>query len=179
MALYYPHRHPYFEDSQPVKLDEFTYKDMLHVIDPRDLPHRDYAPLIPYVKYISTADNTMKFFVPSPVTINAWNFYIQFVEWDAQVMDTALPAPEAARLLLWGGNLRVHCGCPSFLYYGYAYILTQLDAAMKAEVRFPKIRNPQLKGLLCKHGRRAIKVLPFHLADMAKAIKQQREHFSA
>ena len=178
MELHYPHRHPYFEDSHPVVLDEMTYKDMLHVIDPRDLPHRDYAPLIPYVKYISTEENTMKFFVPSPVRINAWNTYVQFVDWEAQVRDTTLATTEAARLLLWSGDIRIFCPCPSFKFWGYEYILTQLDASMVPEVRFPHIRNPQLKGLCCKHLRRCLKVLPFHLGDMAAAIKQQREHYS-
>lgn len=164
-------------------LDEFTYKDILHIIDPRDLPHRDYAPLIKFVRYVGIDDNTMKFFVPSPVGtttpggLNMWNTYIQFVEWDAELRDTAINPVEAARLLLWSGNLRVHCPCPSFKFWGYQYILTQLDAAMFPEVRYPHIRNPQLKGIVCKHLRRTIKVLPFHLGDMAKAIKEQRQHF--
>ena len=179
--LYYPHTHPYFDDNHPVMLDEFTYKDMLHVIDPRDLPHRDYAPLIKYVKYVGTDKDTMKFFVPSPTKINMWNTYVQFVEWDAQVRDTDITAVEAARLVLWAGNIRVHCPCPSFKWWGYHYILNQLDAAIFPDEAagniFPKIRNPQLKGIACKHLRRTLKVLPFHLGDMATAIKQQRTNF--
>ena len=176
MMLHYPHNDPYFSDDHPAILDEITTKDLLHVIDPRDLPHRDYAPLVKYVDYVETRQSIMKFMVPSPSGINKWNFYVQFVEWPAQVRDTSITAPEAARLLYWSGNIRVHCGCPSFLFYGYEYILTQMDAAMVPEVRFPHIRNPELKGVLCKHGRRVIKVLGFHLPDMASAIKQQREH---
>lgn len=175
--LHYPHTDPYFSDDHPAILDEITSKDMLHIIDPRDLPHQDYAPLVKYVKYVETRQNTMKFLVPSPTRINRWNFYVQFVEWNAQVRDTSVSAPEAAQLLYWAGNIRVHCGCPSFLFWGYEYILTQLDAAMRPETRFPHIRNPQLKGILCKHGRRVIKTLGFHLGDMATAIKQQRESY--
>lgn len=177
--LYYPHTHPYFHDDHPEMLDEMRYADLLHVLDPRDLPHRDYAPLIKYVRFVGIKESVMKFFVPSPTRINRWNTFIQFVQWNAEVRDTATTAPDAARLLLWSGDIRIHCGCPSFLFYGYEYILTQLDAAMRPETRYPHIRNPQLKGILCKHGRRVIKVLPFHLADMAKAIKQQREHYSS
>jgi hypothetical protein len=158
----------------PTMLNEITAKDMRHIIDPSDLPHRDYAPLLKSVKYVETRENIMKFFVQSPTKINKWNFYVQFVEWNAQVADTSINAVEAARLLYWAGNIRVHCGCPSFLFWGYEYILTQLDAAMVPEVRFPHIRNPQLKGILCKHGRRVIMVLGAHLGDIAQAIKQQR-----
>jgi hypothetical protein len=178
MLQHYPHTHPYFHDTHPVMLDEVTYKDIMHIIDPRDLPHRDYAPLIKFVRYVGTDDNIMKFFVPSPTKINVWNTYIQFMEWDAQVRDTNIDNNEAARLLLWAGNIRVHCPCPSFKFWGYQYILTQLDASIEAEVRFPHIRNPQLKGIVCKHLRRTIKVLPFHLGDMATEIKNQRQHYS-
>ena len=175
--LHYPTDHPYFDDSQPEMLDEVTYKDILHIIDPRDLPHRDYAPLIPFVKFAGIDANTMKFVVPSPTAINEWNTFIQWVQWNEEVRDTDINANEAARLLLWSGDIRVHCGCPSFLFWGYQYILTQLDAAIRPETIYPSIRNPQLKGIACKHLRRVIKVLPFHLGDMAKAIKDQREHY--
>lgn len=183
--LYYPAHHPYFDDdhpvitdgNRPVMLDEISAPDMLHVIDPRDLPHRDYAPLLKYVRYVGTQDNIMKFFVPSPTRINRWNTFIQFTQWQAQVRDTTITPVEAGRLLYWSGDIRVHCGCPSFLYWGYEYILTQMDAAIVPEVRYPHIRNPQLKGILCKHLRRCIKVLGFHLGDMANAIKMQREHY--
>jgi hypothetical protein len=55
------------------------------------------------------------------------------------------------------------------------YILTTKDAAIVPETRFPSIRNPQLKGGMCKHLIRSMKVLPFHLGDIAKAIKETRE----
>jgi len=176
--MYLPLDHPYFAEDHPVILDEMQFSDLLHTIDPRDLPYRDYAPLVKYVKYIETKESIMKFFVPSPIRINKWNCYIQFVEWGAQMRDTTLSAPEAARLLFWSGNLRIHCQCPAYLFWGMQYIDTQLDIAIRPETRFPAIRNPQLKGIACKHLIRTLKVLPFHLGDMANAIKQQREHFS-
>lgn len=175
--IYYPHNHPYFQDDHPIVLDEMNYKDIMKHIDPRNLPHRDYAPLIKYVKYIGTEGDIMKFYVPSPTKINSWHTYIQFDEWDAEIRDTSISAVEAARLLLWGANIRVHCDCPAYKFWGMQYIDTQLDIAINPEERFPHIRNPNLKGIVCKHLSRNIKVLPFHLGDMAKAIKYQRAHF--
>jgi hypothetical protein len=172
--LHYPHTHPYFHDDHPAVLDEMTYKDILHVIDPRDLPHRDYAPLIKYVRIVGIKGNIAKFFVPSPTKINSWNCYIQFTQWNEQLRDTSITPTEAARLLLWSGDIKMHCACPAFLFWGMQYILTQLDTAIVPENRFPHIRNPNLKGIACKHLRRTIKVLPFHMGDMAKAIKEQR-----
>jgi hypothetical protein len=174
--------HPYFHDDHPFILDEMQYKDLLHSIDPRDLPHRDYEPLIKYVKYVETNDNVMQFYVPSPTPekyenftgLNLWTTSIQFIEWDNVLADTSVNAVEAARLCLWGANLRIHCPCPAYKFWGMQYIDTELGIAMFPETRYPDIRNPQLLGIACKHLRRTIKVLPFHLGDMASAIKKQR-----
>jgi hypothetical protein len=172
--MYVPLDHPYFQDDQPVILDEMQFADLLHTLDPRDLPYRDYAPLIKYVRYVGTKGNIMKFFVPSSTRINRWSTYIQFSQWAEQVRDTSITAPEAARLLLWAGDIRIHCACPAYLFWGMQYIDTMLDIAIFPETRFPAIRNPQLKGIACKHLLRTLRTLPFHLADMAQAIKQQR-----
>ena len=165
--------HHYFHDDTPHVLDEEYYKDIMTEINPNNLPYKDYAPLIPFVKYVGTKKNNMKFFVPNKY--NGWNTYIQFVEWMEQVNDASLTANEAARLLLWGANIRVHCPCPAYKFYGSQYILTQLDAAIIPEKRYPHIRNPNLKGIVCKHLNRCLKTLPFHLGDMASAIKEQRK----
>jgi|HigsolmetaGSP11D_1036233.scaffolds.fasta_scaffold00013_34 hypothetical protein len=173
--------HEYFgNDDIPVRLDELHYRDIMAEIVPNNvagrkhnkLPFRDWAPLIKYVRYVTTRGNTMKFMVPAKY--NAWETYIQFPEWESQVRDTNIDANEAARLLLWSGNVRLHCNCPAFSFWGFQYILTQLDAAIYAEGRFPIIRNPDLKGIACKHLIRTLKVLPFHLGDMAAAIRAQR-----
>lgn len=156
------------------RLDEFTYKDIKNIINPRDLPHRDYAPLIKSVNYVETRGDTMKFFVPNHY--NGWNTYIRFVEWDNQIRDKSITPTEMARLLLWSDNIQVHCPCPSFIFWGYQFILTQLDASIVPETRFPRIRNPHLKGICCKHLRRTMMVLPFHLGDMASSIKEQRRY---
>jgi hypothetical protein len=180
---YVPLHHPYFQDDHPVILDEMQFKDLMAAVDPRDLPYRNYAPLVKYVKYIGTDANTMKFYVPSPTphrypefaAMNLWETYFQFIEWDQMLHDPSVSASEAARLLFWAGNLRFHCTCPAYKFWGFQYIDTQLGIAIHPEVRFPSIRNPELKGILCKHGIRSLKVLPFHLGDMAKAITAQRE----
>lgn len=159
----------------PTTLEEQTYRDLLRAIVPGDLPHRDYAPFISSVRYVETLGNTMEYFVPN--SYNGWSNYFQFQDWDEQVKDQSLNVTEAARVLLWAGNIKIHCTCPAFHFWGGQYILTQLDAAIVPEERFPHIRNPHLRGISCKHLRRSIKVLPFHLGDMAKAIAIQRRHY--
>jgi hypothetical protein len=160
------------DDNTPYRLDEMYYKDFMKEINPNNLPHRDYAPLIKYVRYVATKKDTMKYFVPNH--LNGWNTFIQFTEWDEQVKDLSITPQEAARLLLWGGNLKLHCQCPAYKFWGSQYILSQLDSAIVPEARFPHMRNPNLKGVVCKHLNRTLKVLPFHLGDMATQIKKQR-----
>lgn len=161
-----------FESAE--RLDELTYKDIMKVISPNDLPHRDYSPLIKYVRYEEMRKDIMKFFVPNHY--NGWNTYIQFIDFNEQLKDLSINAVECARLLMWSSNIRVHCTCPAFKFWGSEYILTQLDAAIVPENRFPHIRNPYLKGIVCKHGNRTIKTLPFHIGDLASYIKVERQN---
>lgn len=170
----------YFCDEVPARLDELHYRDLVGEILPNSvagakngkLPYRDWAPLIPSVHYERTRGNTMKFVVPSGR--NGWETYIQFDDWFEQVDDRQITATEAARLILWGANVKLHCGCPAFSYWGFKYILDQMDASIEHEDRYPHIRNPDLKGIACKHLIKTLKVLPFHLGDMAATIKAQR-----
>ena len=77
--------------------------------------------------------------------------------------------------LLLAGNLKVRCTCPDFLYFGNKYILTQLDAIQgdEKEHRFPKIKNPDLKGTgLCKHLIVALEVLPFWISEITSKYKK-------
>lgn len=51
------------------------------------------------------------------------------------------------------GDVHIRCTCPAHLYWGYAYEATQMKYlyGIPRENRFPKIRNPNLKGTICKH----------------------------
>ena len=179
----------YFSDDKvPVRLDELYYKDLMKEIVPNNvagrktgnLPFRDWAPLVPTVDYAGFRNGIVHFEVPTPTPheaqrrLNVWDSYIKFVEWEDQVVDLTLEPMEAARLILWGANLQVHCNCPSYSFWGFQYIMTQLDASIFPETRFPGIRNPHIKGIVCKHLIRVLKVLPFYAGDLARSIKQER-----
>lgn len=57
-------------------------------------------------------------------------------------------------------------------FWGYKYILTALDAIHPGykETRQPKIRNPQERGIMCKHAALALTVLPLNASSIAKSI---------
>lgn len=48
-------------------------------------------------------------------------------------------------------DIKVACSCEAFLYQGYKYITYKAQAGIDPEGREPKIRNPQQRGMLCKH----------------------------
>ena len=72
------------------------------------------------------------------------------------------------------GDIEVHCNDPSYLYYGWQYIGTQLGYALFPERRFPRIRNPGLQGTVCKHLFNVLQVLPFHITRIVRDMKRQR-----
>ena len=165
-------------------LDEETYKEIIRDITGNstpgailhNLPYRDWAPLIKFSRYVDHKGNIFKYFVPNQY--NGWNTYLQFMDWDEQLVDPSITPTEMARLLLWAGDIRVHCSCPAYKFWGHQYVATQHEAAIIPENRFPAIRNPQLKGQLCKHLRVSIKTVPFHLGEIAQAIKATRLEMS-
>jgi len=155
------------------RLDEFTVKDISKIINPTDLPHRDYEPLLRSVKWEGCKQNICKWLVLN--SMNGWNTYVQFMDWDQQLQDTSINAREMANLLMWSGDIRFHCTCPAYRFWGMQYICTQLGCAIIPENRFPHVRNPQLKGIFCKHGRKLFRVIQFQRGFIAGAIKRQRD----
>jgi hypothetical protein len=169
-------------ESVPVMLTELGFKDLVADIIPNTpagetnskLPYRDWSALIPYVKYEGYKGDTLKFIVPN--RYNSWPVYIKFDSFYDMVADTSLNCNEAARLLFWGSNLRCHCSCPAFAFWGHNFVLTQLDSAIHPETRFPHIRNPELKGSFCKHLRKVMMVIPFKIGVLAACIRYERAH---
>lgn len=50
------------------------------------------------------------------------------------------------------GDVKVSCSCPAFKYLGYDYISSSIDSKSGTkEDRYPKIKNPELGGIVCKH----------------------------
>ncbi len=71
------------------------------------------------------------------------------------------------------GNIKVHCDCPAFKYWGYKYILGGMDALYgKREPRFPKRNNPKLKGSLCKHMVKVLDILDKNLSKITQEVKR-------
>ena len=49
------------------------------------------------------------------------------------------------------GNIKIYCSCDAFLYHGYKYIAFKAKSGIEPETRAPKITNPNMQGMACKH----------------------------
>ena len=168
-----------------------TYKEIISAIDPSFLQHAKRASILQGIRLAKGSsctldkeeepstfcNGTMAFVVPSSNNQNNGINYInriQITEWNDVVNDLTLTPQEATKLIIWSGHVKVHCTCPSFLYYGFQYILTQLGISIYPEDRPPHIRNPGLKGIVCKHLNRSIKAFPFYGNEIRNQVKKER-----
>lgn len=71
------------------------------------------------------------------------------------------------------GDVKVYCNDPSFLYWGFKYISYLKGYGLRKESRAPLIRNPQMKGSVCKHLDSVLKVLPFHIGEVTRDLKKK------
>ena len=71
------------------------------------------------------------------------------------------------------GNIKLYCNDPSFLYWGFKYIAWNKKYGIYKEGRFPKIRNPKLKGSVCKHLSNALEALPFNEVVITRDLKKK------
>ena len=97
---------------------------------------------------------------------------VVFVEHDVQVPVYDITVEGSHNFLIAPGVV-VH-NCPAFLYWGYAWILTQLDAIdPPPEDRKPDIRNPGSRGTVCKHLALVFSVFGNHWNSVTRDLKAQ------
>ncbi|PHM51590.1 phage tail protein [Xenorhabdus hominickii] len=79
---------------------------------------------------------------------------IRFEEWDTALDDLSEKEKNTSRVVrqLCAGRLSLNCDCGRHKYW-YRYIATAGNFAISPpkEYIYPKIRNPNLKGVACKH----------------------------
>lgn len=91
----------------------------------RFVTHSQYTPGLKYTQYIELKD------------IKDMKYFKEF-------------SPEQVADLMLAGDLKVSCTCPD-MRYRFSYKAWTEGYGIKKERRFPKIRNPLLKGSVCKH----------------------------
>lgn len=107
---------------------------------------------------------------------NPRKYYTQYIKLlDMKDLDYVkdLTKKEIIRLML-SGDIAVYCNCPDFLYKGYKYMGYNMGYGFFREMRFPKKRNPNLEGTVCKHLGAVLSVYMMHWTsiykDMTKTV---------
>lgn len=156
------------------RIDELTRKDLIADVDKWT---KDKARLVRKAVYLGiTEDYTVFFRVPSVTARPSTNYTVKIslVDYPDIAEDKDLSVQEKVRLAI-AGDLKISCTCPAYLYFGYKYIMTQLDSnESDAEHRFPKIRNPKLNGVMCKHCYIAMQAFPMNWSSIAKDIENNK-----
>lgn len=166
------------------QINEVTYKDIASGIDNNFLRQGERSKALQPPQFAGFEGNMMNWRVPSSEFSENGIVYlnqVRFDDWEEVGQDTSLNWRERSLFALWASNIRLHCTCPSFLYWGYQYILTVFDAAVYPETTRPgkypsepwRRRNVGEKGIVCKHLNRTLQVLPFHGGEIATEMKRQ------
>ena len=73
--------------------------------------------------------------------------------------------------LIQSGDLLLHCNDPSYKYY-FQYVATKGGYSIRPERRYPKKRNPQLTGSVCKHLLAVLSVLPLYTNSIVRDFRK-------
>jgi hypothetical protein len=180
-------------------LAEITYKDLMD--DPRmnttflhqnlrigtsrynnayRLPRGQKVYYFGGISYQGFSGDTMIFYVTPSTEYSHREKYaspymcqIKFLSWDEIGNNPDMTIREKVSYLLWDSDIQLHCTDPSFLYYGFEYILSQINAAIIPQGIPPTRKNPTQQGLVCKHLNRILRVIPFYFNDIGLAITRQ------
>lgn len=158
--------------SQLITLDEFVYKELKKEIDPKTLKRSKTLGASRYVG-LEHDGKTARFKTKAQTTPNKnyWTQWVRMEDFDEVKGMDDLTVFEKVTLLI-SGDLSLKCNCPAFTYWGFEYILTQLDAVFGGEEdRYPEVRNPDLEGIVCKHLARVLYIFPFNIPKITRDMK--------
>lgn len=184
-----------------VPLRELTYKQLKSEIDPRFLKARERIRELRKrgTRYAGLRGSSMIFRTFSSDYGKNGVIYEQ----EVKLFDLAEKLRQPDRLLrdrvldaLVRGDVGLRCTCPSFVYWGFGYILHHRGAAAPGRTLWPvsgpkawpapvkrrpryygagsrRNRNWMLKGIMCKHLGLIMEVLGFHWASVVRDLKKQ------
>ncbi len=115
---------------------------------------------------------------PQRFGTDAWYQTVSFLDFKDAMNSPGETMADRVYLMMMSGDIALHCTCPSFKYWGYWYIMNGLDAAVYAQNIRPDVRNPQMKGVICKHLDIILKVMPFYRSDFTRDIRAQGFDFA-
>lgn len=93
---------------------------------------------------------------------------VRLIEGKTQVYDISLlNGPHDYHANGW-----IISNCPAFLYWGFAYKAYKKGYGLKVEKRRPTIRNPHMRGFVCKHLYKVLMSYPAWCKEFARKFKE-------
>lgn len=159
----------------------FTGKELIDARDGDFIHHDQYASELgePELEYCYA--NTLVFTIKSSkygkkdkktggTIITKYKVFILFEDFYTIGKDKDIDFGDAVDYAVDYADWHVRCTCPAAQFWGYNYESTALNYlyGIPRENRFPKVRNPNLKGTVCKHADVVIRWILSHKDIVAK-----------
>jgi hypothetical protein len=180
-----------FESEEQYLLLEMTRKEILSKVDDKFINHKKNARELPTKnnfgvrydsvrkinidgnKYIEVTFKAKSATNPEPTIYKQKLLLVDLLPL-LKDKESKLTLREKVMKAVQEGDIKVHCSCQAFLFYGYSFITTKLGIAHDKylEDRPPDIKNKLQRGIVCKHAAWSLKNLPFVVSDITKELKE-------
>lgn len=153
----------------------FTLKELLDAEDPNFIHRKEKLAELQEPELLYCYANTCVFSIKSSqygkkdkktggTNITKYKVFVLFEDFYTIGKDKDINFDDAVDYAINWGDIHVRCQCASQLYWGFSYEQTQLHAlyGIPRENRFPKIRNPNLRSMCCKHTDKVIQWILKH-----------------
>lgn len=152
------------ENKQPIY--SFTLQELLDNRDGNFIHHDQYTRELDSPVLLYAYANTLVFEIKSShfgekvKTKNGigsnktkYKIFVLFEDFYTIGRDKEIDFDDAIDYAIHYGDVHIRCRCPASTFWGYNYEADALRYlyGIPGEKRFPKIRNPNLRGTICKH----------------------------
>jgi hypothetical protein len=137
-------------------IKSLTLPDVLTGVDPEHIHHDLYTSRLRKPFLHKAYGSTLMFGSHSSKFVKNGIIYVNkvlFKDFVVLSRDRDISIAEAVSYAIHDLDCKVTCSCPAFGFFGYKFMATQLGYQYGGppENRFPDIRNPSLRGTVCKH----------------------------
>ena len=159
----------------------FTGKELLDARDGDFIHHDKYTSELSEPELEYAYCNTLKFSIKSSkygkkdkktggTIITKYKVFVLFEDFYTIGSDNDINFEDAIDYAVEFGDWHCRCTCPAAQFWGYNYEATAMRYlyGVPRENRFPKIRNPNLRGTICKHTDKVIEWILKHKDIVAK-----------
>lgn len=167
----YLYKHNHRENTEYQIINEATYKEL---IKRSDIKRKERAKhLVTHYQGVASSKGWITFLTNSQYTPNIkYTQYIELKEASDMKYFKEFKKRDIIRLFM-GGDIKVWCSCPDFKYR-YKYMAMHKGYGIFGENRFPKIRNPNLSGAVCKHLLCVFSVMGANWTSIARDMEKSK-----